>query len=213
MFFFGSQTSLNLFRIITHPAYINLQQIIGTLALTITWLALFNIIPAEYLALVSIYTCIMIFNSLTLNLEILFHVLKTFDFWYVFLQSVIWAISFCIIIPDVKRMYPILWFVHSILASLSDPMPPVYRKHMVPGYVFGSVVCFFTIICVHFHLFPDLRDHSMNIYGMQWGVRQMHEAAAVNMLIYFARYGLTYFYYSHEVLQLKMYVKREQKNV
>jgi len=126
---------------------------------------------------------------LLVDLKILTLLLRTFDFWYLFLNGFALFIELSLLFYDARWVNAMGYSVVVLWACCMDAMPLTVRKFasLITVVVLSSLLL--NLACVHYSLFPFLYDYSFTIHENVWTLKQLFSTTCVNAIIFLTRYS------------------------
>jgi len=190
--FFGTDFTDKLLNILTGLKYRTFVAVLVFIAFCLHWFPLFYIINVNWAYLITVPPVIIIIfpTWLLVDLQIITHLFRTFDFWYVLLNGFAFCVELALLFRDARWIFVWSEAMTVLWACCMDAMPKSLRRFasIVTLTVLSSLVI--NLVCVHYSFYPHLHDSSFVIHGTTWTLKQIFSTSCMNATLYLKRYTL-----------------------
>jgi len=204
---FSKETSQKISSFVSSSTYLRPKTWMCTLLTVLCLLILFGKVPIEYSYLYLVSAICWGSLILTINIEVFFYLLQSWDFLYWCVQIIIFVIEFGLLFPDHRAVLGVSVMVCVLVSSCVDALPSSINRRF--GFsIWINATIFYSIMLAGFHysLFPNIVDYQVHFYSTVWEVRQMIETLLFAIIVWAIRFCIFGYLYPKDIVFFKFNV-------
>jgi len=204
----GENKSRKLLNVITSRFFLVIFVFLYAGISTLGLLTLFDILPAIISSTTFIFFILLLLLFLSLNADICVNVMKTFDFWYLGIQSILGWVCFGLMTNNIRAILSLPSILFFFWIFLLDASPKIIRKYSVIILINSLLCVFLVVLCIHYNYFTNFHNFSFRIGDVEWTTKQVFTSCLTVIVIYLIRCLFYTKFYPNKFLFLSVHLER-----